>query len=144
MFARRVLVSTEYVYIQLPFFVVYSRMCPDHISHWPHLWVPVGVAVRQDLRWLWLCGHGWVSCGDCNIHVYKWSSLHQFNENVNLINNKKKTSRYQLSGLIGFLFLYRKCDYHSRRCPLGGGMVAGLPHRWHYHPHVCHSILVPA
>lgn len=42
------------------------------------------------------------------------------------------------------IFLHRCSDYHPRRRPLGGGVVAGLPHRRHHHAHICHSVLVPA
>lgn len=42
------------------------------------------------------------------------------------------------------IFLHRYSDYHPRRRPLGGGVVAGLPHRRHHHAHICRSLLVPA
>lgn len=42
------------------------------------------------------------------------------------------------------VFLHRYSDYHPRRRPLGGGVVAGLPHRRHHHARIRHSVLVPA
>lgn len=42
------------------------------------------------------------------------------------------------------MFLHRNSDHHPRRRPLGGGVVAGLPHRRHHHARVCRSLLVPA
>lgn len=46
--------------------------------------------------------------------------------------------------LMWFSCLGRDGDYYPWRRPLGGGVVAGLPHRWYNHPHVCRPFLVPS
>lgn len=46
--------------------------------------------------------------------------------------------------MTGGVFLHRNSDYHPRRRPLGGGVVAGLPHRRHHHARICRAVLVPA
>lgn len=109
----------------------YARMCPNRFSHWSSLWLPAGVPLCQDLCWLWTCGHGWErpeTLKDCNVF---WAQYPNRNE-------KWKLQVWQV------IFLHRNSDYHPWRRPLGGGVVAGLPHRRYHHAHICRSLLVPA
>lgn len=39
---------------------------------------------------------------------------------------------------------HRDHHHYPIRFPLGGGLVAGLPHSWGYHPSFCYPILVSA
>lgn len=50
----------------------------------------------------------------------------------------------QIVNLTEVIILRRNSDYRPRRRPLGGGVVAGLPHRRYHHAHICCSLLVPA
>lgn len=52
----------DWDWVMVTFLVMNFRMCPNHLSHRSGLRVPAGVAVRQDLCWHRLRGHGWVSC----------------------------------------------------------------------------------
>lgn len=56
----------------------------------------------------------------------------------------KRLLRSCPKSMTDLILLHRYPDDHPRRRPLGGGLVAGLPHRRHHHAHICRPVLVPA